>query len=153
MKTLYYACLLYTSISIVLIRYNKSWRKFPSSTIWRISALVAHIKRTSAFAALLGDGFMVKSGDYPALKWETPTAVSYTHLDVYKRQRQGLQLPCGELLRGNFMQQILKPPEGTQKSADKPLSLIHILNARSERTVLPWSLRISGCQMRKQTMW
>ena len=34
--------------------------------------------------------------------------------------RQGLQLPCGELLRGNFMQQILKPPEGTQKSADKP---------------------------------
>ena len=34
--------------------------------------------------------------------------------------RQGLQLPCGELLRGNFMQQLLKPPEGTQKSADKP---------------------------------
>ena len=34
--------------------------------------------------------------------------------------RQGLQLPYGELLRGNFMQQILKPPEGTQKSADKP---------------------------------
>ena len=34
--------------------------------------------------------------------------------------RQGLQLPCGELLRGNSMQQILKPPEGTQKSADKP---------------------------------
>ena len=34
--------------------------------------------------------------------------------------RQGLQLPCEELLRGNFMQQILKPPEGTQKSADKP---------------------------------
>lgn len=31
------------------------------------------------FAALLGDGFMVKSGDYPALKWETPTAaVSFT---------------------------------------------------------------------------
>lgn len=27
-----------------------------------------------AFAALLGDGFMVKSGDYPALSWETPTA-------------------------------------------------------------------------------
>ena len=34
--------------------------------------------------------------------------------------RQGLQLPYGELLRGNFMQQLLKPPEGTQKSADKP---------------------------------
>lgn len=35
--------------------------------------------QTPAFAALLGDGFMVKSGDYPALKWETPTAaVSFT---------------------------------------------------------------------------
>lgn len=30
--------------------------------------------QTPAFAALLGDGFMVKSGDYPALSWETPTA-------------------------------------------------------------------------------
>lgn len=30
--------------------------------------------KSPAFAALLGDGFMVKSGDYPALKWETPTA-------------------------------------------------------------------------------
>lgn len=30
--------------------------------------------KSAAFAALLGDGFMVKSGDYPALKWETPTA-------------------------------------------------------------------------------
>lgn len=35
--------------------------------------------KSPAFAALLGDGFMVKSGDYPALKWETPTAaVSFT---------------------------------------------------------------------------
>ena len=33
--------------------------------------------------------------------------------------RQGLQLPCGELLRGNFMQQFLKPAEGAQKAADK----------------------------------
>lgn len=30
--------------------------------------------KSAAFAALLGDGFMVKSGDHPALKWETPTA-------------------------------------------------------------------------------
>ena len=30
--------------------------------------------KSPAFAALLGDGFMVKSGDYPALKWEIPTA-------------------------------------------------------------------------------
>lgn len=30
--------------------------------------------KSADFAALLGDGFMVKSGDYPALKWETPTA-------------------------------------------------------------------------------
>lgn len=30
--------------------------------------------KSPAFAALLGEGFMVKSGDYPALKWETPTA-------------------------------------------------------------------------------
>ena len=30
--------------------------------------------KSPAFAALLGDGFMVKGGDYPALKWETPTA-------------------------------------------------------------------------------
>lgn len=30
--------------------------------------------KSPAFATLLGDGFMVKSGDYPALKWETPTA-------------------------------------------------------------------------------
>ncbi|MFR5851642.1 MAG: GLUG motif-containing protein [Oscillospiraceae bacterium] len=30
--------------------------------------------QSAEFAALLGDGFMVKSGDYPALKWETPTA-------------------------------------------------------------------------------
>lgn len=35
--------------------------------------------KSAAFAALLGDCFMVKSGDYPALKWETPTAaVSFT---------------------------------------------------------------------------
>lgn len=35
--------------------------------------------QSADFAALLGDGFMVKSGDYPALKWETPTAaVSFT---------------------------------------------------------------------------
>ena len=35
--------------------------------------------KSPAFAALLRDGFMVKSGDYPALKWETPTAaVSFT---------------------------------------------------------------------------
>ena len=30
--------------------------------------------KSPAFAALLGDGFMVKAGDYPALSWETPTA-------------------------------------------------------------------------------
>lgn len=30
--------------------------------------------KSADFAALLGDCFMVKSGDYPALKWETPTA-------------------------------------------------------------------------------
>lgn len=30
--------------------------------------------KSATFAALLGDGFMVKSGDYPALSWETPTA-------------------------------------------------------------------------------
>lgn len=30
--------------------------------------------KSADFAALLGDGFMVKSGDYPALKWEMPTA-------------------------------------------------------------------------------
>ena len=30
--------------------------------------------KSADFAALLEDGFMVKSGDYPALKWETPTA-------------------------------------------------------------------------------
>ena len=30
--------------------------------------------KSPAFAALLGDGFMVKSGNYPALSWETPTA-------------------------------------------------------------------------------
>lgn len=30
--------------------------------------------KSAAFAALLGDGSMVKSGDYPALSWETPTA-------------------------------------------------------------------------------
>lgn len=35
--------------------------------------------KSADFAALLGDGFMVKSGDYPALSWETPTAaVSFT---------------------------------------------------------------------------
>ena len=35
--------------------------------------------KSAAFAALLGDGFMVKAGDYPALKWETPTAkVAFT---------------------------------------------------------------------------
>ena len=30
--------------------------------------------KSADFAALLGDAFMVKSGDYPALSWETPTA-------------------------------------------------------------------------------
>lgn len=30
--------------------------------------------KSPAFAALLGEGFMSKAGDYPALKWETPTA-------------------------------------------------------------------------------
>lgn len=30
--------------------------------------------KSAAFAAQLGEGFMSKSGDYPALKWETPTA-------------------------------------------------------------------------------
>lgn len=35
--------------------------------------------KSPAFAALLGSAFMVKSGDYPALSWETPTAaVSFT---------------------------------------------------------------------------
>lgn len=35
--------------------------------------------KSPAFAALLGSAFMVKSGDYPALNWETPTAaVSFT---------------------------------------------------------------------------
>lgn len=35
--------------------------------------------KSPAFAALLGDGFMAKTGDYPALSWETPTAaVSFT---------------------------------------------------------------------------
>ena len=32
---------------------------------------------------------------------------------------QGLQLLCGELLRGDLMQQLLKPAEGTQKAANK----------------------------------
>ena len=32
---------------------------------------------------------------------------------------QGLEFLCGELLRGNFMQQFLKPAEGAQKTADK----------------------------------
>ena len=32
---------------------------------------------------------------------------------------QGLELLCGELLRRDFMQQFLKPAEGTQKTADK----------------------------------
>lgn len=30
--------------------------------------------KSADFAALLGDGFMAKAGDYPALSWETPTA-------------------------------------------------------------------------------
>lgn len=30
--------------------------------------------KSPAFTALLGDGFMAKAGDYPALSWETPTA-------------------------------------------------------------------------------
>lgn len=35
--------------------------------------------KSPAFAALLGEAFMVKSGDYPALSWETPiAAVSFT---------------------------------------------------------------------------
>ena len=37
--------------------------------------------KSPAFAALLGDGFMVKSGDYPALKWETPTAAVLFTID------------------------------------------------------------------------
>ena len=32
---------------------------------------------------------------------------------------QGLEFLCGELLRRDFMQQFLKPTEGTQKTADK----------------------------------
>ena len=32
---------------------------------------------------------------------------------------QGLEFLCGELLRRDFMQQFLKPAEGTQKTADK----------------------------------
>ncbi len=32
---------------------------------------------------------------------------------------QGLELLCGELLRRDLMQQLLKPAEGTQKTADK----------------------------------
>lgn len=35
--------------------------------------------KSPAFAALLGSAFMAKTGDYPALSWETPTAaVSFT---------------------------------------------------------------------------
>lgn len=35
--------------------------------------------KSADFAALLGEAFMVKAGDYPALSWETPTAaVSFT---------------------------------------------------------------------------
>lgn len=35
--------------------------------------------KSPAFAALLGEAFMVKAGDYPALSWETPTApVTFT---------------------------------------------------------------------------
>lgn len=35
--------------------------------------------KSPAFAALLGEAFMAKAGDYPALSWETPTAaVSFT---------------------------------------------------------------------------
>lgn len=30
--------------------------------------------KSAAFAALLGEAFMAKAGDYPALSWETPTA-------------------------------------------------------------------------------
>lgn len=37
--------------------------------------------KSPEFAALLGDGFMVKSGDYPALKWETPTAAVLFTID------------------------------------------------------------------------
>lgn len=44
-------------------------------TVDRASGFKTETEMKSAdFAALLGDGFMVKSGDYPALKWETPTA-------------------------------------------------------------------------------
>ena len=32
---------------------------------------------------------------------------------------QGLKLLCGELFRGDFMQQLLKPPKGAEKAADK----------------------------------
>ena len=59
--------------------------------------------------------------------------VSHAHI-VHKKRRQQedhhqqngvlevsqrLQLLCGELLRGDFMQQLLKPAEGTQKTADE----------------------------------
>ena len=37
--------------------------------------------RSGDIVTLLGDGFMVKSGDYPALKWETPTAAVLFTID------------------------------------------------------------------------
>ncbi len=40
----------------------------------RATAKSADEMKSSAFATLLSDAFMSKPGDYPALKWETPTA-------------------------------------------------------------------------------
>ncbi len=40
----------------------------------RATAKTAVEMKSSDFATLLGDAFMYKPGDYPALKWETPTA-------------------------------------------------------------------------------
>lgn len=40
----------------------------------RATAKTADEMKSSDFATLLGDAFMYKPGDYPALKWETPTA-------------------------------------------------------------------------------
>ena len=59
--------------------------------------------------------------------------VSHTHVIHQKRRQQndhhqqnsvfeigqGLQLLCGELFRGDFMQQLLKPSEGAEKAADE----------------------------------
>lgn len=59
--------------------------------------------------------------------------VPHTHVVHQKRRQQNdhhqqngvfeigqrLQLLCGELFRGNFMQQLLKPSEGAEKAADE----------------------------------